>query len=345
MNPLMILQALLPLLGSGWQNQQAEQANAANEADQAEALGVSRGNASQLMQQFSQLFSGTTGGSADLMNSLLYGGNSAPATGSLQDVTRTLMGGGTRADAEAAFRGNAPNVPEDLQGYLGRFNSAMDTFNRGSNEINAGFRDRLNTAMGYLDQFGNTAREELGRQYGREDQLATQDAIDSGLYSSTALPTLRAGVQERRGAATRALEEQVATQKANAYRGLSADALNAQLGLLGSGLNLQTGLSGDFLGAQSDAANRGFGLNTQLGLAGLDLSRGFADRDIGLITGYPAVGPAPSNPFDAVSSGLNSYWASRAAQPQQSSNSWWGPAAFQSGSNLAGIGLLGSFLN
>lgn len=343
MNPMDILSILLSLGSSAHQDQQAREANAANEADQQEALGIARGNAGDLTTRLNNLIQSITSQSGANTNALLFGGN-RPATGTLEDVTRTLMAGGTKAEAEAAFQGEGGDLPEALQGFAGRFGDAMSRFTSGRDSLKKGYRDRIGTTLGMLNTFGNSAREGQDRIYDREDGLAVQDAIDSGLFSSTVLPTMRAGVNERRAASSRALEEQISTQKANAFRDLSSEALGAEADLLNKELGWLTGLSGDFLGASERGSSRDLDLASTLGMAGLNLSRDNANREIDLVTGYPASGPPRSNPFDAVLGGLNTISARNASQPQTDSNDWWGPALFNSGSNLAGLGIFGSFL-
>lgn len=348
MNPMMLASLFLPVLGSGWQTLQSRRANQQNRQTQQEALQYQDQQQRGLQGQLGRLSRDVLGSNAAINNQLLYGGGGGfGGGGNLPRGARRRADGSTPGMAAV---GSGPQQgipgqmgPQDLQGYAGRFGAAMDEFNRGRGELLTGYQNRVGDTMKMLDNFGNSARENLNQQYQNTTGGILQDAASRGLTNSTVLGSMRLGAQKQHDQSTRALEEQVSTQKANAYQGLTGDFLNAYGGLLGQGLNLRTGLSGDFLGALDATNTRDQQLRQQLGMAGIGMGERGMDRRLGIMQGYPAQGPPPGNPFDAAAAGLNSVMAYQASRPQQS-NSWFGPAAVGGGFNLASAGLLGSFL-
>jgi len=73
--------------------------------------------------------------------------------------------------------------------------------------------DRYNQALGNLEGVGTQGRADINQRFDSSRSAVNQNLIDSGLASTTVLPTMRQGVERNRTSALNRLESGLAREK------------------------------------------------------------------------------------------------------------------------------------
>ena len=148
-------------------------------------------------------------------------------------------------DALEGLRGRTePQIAELVQGLQGQYRQLPGDINRRWTEfargINRGYEDRTTRGMGMLEGAGQQERMDINQAYRGLGAANLQDLTQRGLGYSSALPTMRAGVERERQGSLGRLGESLRAQRLETFAGLSGDALRARegLGRTGEAVNL-----------------------------------------------------------------------------------------------------------
>lgn len=317
----LILNAIGGTVGYGQQSRQNRRANAETRRAQASALDTNTFGTQDLQEQ---------------INSLGVGLNS--------DINK--------ANADVLYGSNT-SMPQSLQGYLGRSNAARDYQDITTNNLQAGYNQRLNDVLGEINGLGASAQNDINRSAQQMTGAVTNDLISRGLTGTTILPTARMGVEAARQRNTDSLNEQLRRERAGTIAALSGDTLNAYGQNRNVGLNTLLGTSGDYLGALDTTNTRTIGNTASTNAAFLNAEGNRITNEIGLRTNpnFLPQGPGAPNIGDTIASFGNTVTANRYAAYDPPSNTGaviagaLGSAGISGGSTAASAAILGNYLS